>query len=150
MITAEEILKIIHSGESSRVELKKCKNAVPDSVWGTYSAFANTRGGTIILGVSEDKTKPVEKRFTITGVEDSYKVVTDFFNTLNNTQKVSQSVLVDSDVRIVSIDEKEVIYIRCPKPTIAASPSISTIISKTAPTNECTKEIGTPRKRNLA
>ncbi len=44
-ITAEYIKELVNHGEHSSVEMKKCKNSVPDSVWETYSAFANTRGG---------------------------------------------------------------------------------------------------------
>ncbi|MBO4943099.1 MAG: ATP-binding protein, partial [Muribaculaceae bacterium] len=95
--------------------MKKCRNTVPDSVWETYSAFANTRGGIILLGVCEHKDKPVEERFEVTGVEDANKVVTDFFNQLYNTQKVNRSVLVDSDVRIVEVDGKDVIHINVPE-----------------------------------
>lgn len=55
------------------------------------------------------------ERFEITGVVDSNKVVTDFFNQLHNPQKVNRSVLVDSDVRIVEVDGKDVIYINVPE-----------------------------------
>lgn len=111
----DEIKELIKHGEHSMLEMKKCKKSVPDSVWETYSAFANTRGGIILLGVYEDMDKPLPERFEITGVLDSNKVVTDFFNQLHNPQKVNRSVLVDSDVRIVAVDGKDVIYIKVPE-----------------------------------
>ena len=114
-ITAEHIKELIKHGEHSSLEMKKCKKSVPDSVWETYSAFANTRGGVILLGVNEDKDKPVAEKFDITGVLDSNKVVTDFFNQLHNPQKVNRSVLIDSDVRIVDVDGKDVIHINVPE-----------------------------------
>ena len=114
-ITAEYIKELVNHGEHSSVEMKKCKKSVPDSVWETYSAFANTRGGVILLGVYENKEKPLAERFEITGVIDSNKVVTDFFNQLHNPQKVNRSVLVDSDVRIVKVDGMDVIYINVPE-----------------------------------
>ena len=114
-ITAENIKELIKDGEHSTLEMKKCKKSVPDSVWETYSAFANTRGGVILLGVYENKEKPFPERFEVTGVMDSNKVVTDFFNQLHNPQKVNRSVLVDSDVRIVEVDGKDVIYINVPE-----------------------------------
>lgn len=46
------------------MECKKARNSVPDSVYETYSSFANTKGGIIVLGVDEDKSKiEPEKRF---------------------------------------------------------------------------------------
>ncbi len=115
MITAEDVMKLVREGESNSVEMKRCKDTVPESVWETYSAFANTRGGVILLGVTEVKNPEDSNRFKVTGVEDANKVVTDFFNMINNAQKVSQSVLVDSDVRIVPIEDKVVIHIRVPE-----------------------------------
>lgn len=114
-ITAEYIKELVNHREHSSVEMKKCKKSVPDSVWETYSAFANTRGGVILLGVYENKEKPLAERFEIIGVMDSNKVVTDFFNQLHNPQKVNRSVLVDSDVRIVKVDGMDVIYINVPE-----------------------------------
>lgn len=43
-ITSKDIYNLIHQGESTSVEMKKCSDSVPRSVWETYSAFANTRG----------------------------------------------------------------------------------------------------------
>jgi predicted HTH transcriptional regulator len=52
--------------ETNDVEMKKAagrdgKGAIPDSVWETYSAMANTEGGIIILGaeqISDREFKP--------------------------------------------------------------------------------------------
>ena len=41
-------------GERVTLECKRAKAEVPKSVWATYSAFANTIGGLILLGVNED------------------------------------------------------------------------------------------------
>lgn len=87
-ITPNDIYNLIHKGESTSVEIKKCSDSVPRSVWETYSAFANTRGGVILLGVTEHKDRPLESRFEITGVSDSEKIETDFFNMLNNRRKL--------------------------------------------------------------
>lgn len=115
MIKAEDVKKLLVDGEHLTLEMKKCRNSVPDSVWETVSAFANTRGGVILLGVIEHKDRPLPERFEIAGVADANKVVTDFFNMLNNPQKINRSVLVDSDVRIVPVDGVEVIYINVPE-----------------------------------
>lgn len=114
-VTSADIYKLIHRGESASVEIKKCSDSVPRSVWETYSAFANTRGGIILLGVTEHKGRPIGSRFEITGVSDPDKIETDFFNILNNRQKVSRNILFDSDFRPVEVDGKTVIYISVPE-----------------------------------
>lgn len=74
-----DIIQLLLQGERNSLERKKATTNVPDNVWDTYSAFANTYGGTILLGIYEDMTeKDVTKRFTILGVEDSGKIKKDF------------------------------------------------------------------------
>lgn len=115
-ITSDDIKNFLLSREGLNLEMKKCKqNKLPDTLWETYSAFANTRGGVILLGVEEHKGKPLQERFEIVGVGDADKLVEDLFNMLNNPQKVNRCVLVDSDAQIVDVDGKDVIYIRVPE-----------------------------------
>lgn len=83
------------------VECKKAENSVPKSVYETYSAFANTNGGYIILGVKEDKTKPLlEERFIIQGISNPEIQKEDFWNTINGN-KVNVNIMKDEDVFIV-------------------------------------------------
>ena len=100
--------------ESSEVECKLAngkdgKGALPNDMWESYSAFANTDGGTIILGLKEKKG-----RFSISGIENIEQVRTDLFNLGNNKNKVSLNIISNNDVKEVNIDGKKllVIYVR--------------------------------------
>lgn len=115
MASSINIEALLASGERINLECKKAQSNVPVDVWKTYSAFANTYGGTILLGIVEHlKEKDLQKRFQIVGVEDSRKIVTDFWNTINSN-KVNENILSDSDVEVINVDGKEVVCIRVPQ-----------------------------------
>ena len=87
-MTSQEIKELLLYGESIMLECKECRSDIPKSVWETYSAFANTRGGIILLGVHEDLNEPdVKKRFAIKGVADVAKIIGDFWNIINIKHK---------------------------------------------------------------
>ena len=71
------------------------KGALPSDFWETYSAFANTDGGVILLGVSEKE----DGVFEVVGVEEPDRVVQSLWNLLNNPQKVSRNLLTDASVK---------------------------------------------------
>ena len=109
-MTAQQINDRLKAGERISLECKKAIDSLPKSVWETYSAFANTTGGTIILGIEEYS----DRRFLITGVNNALKIISDFWNTINS-DKVNHNILYDKDVHIVEIDEKQVICIDVPQ-----------------------------------
>lgn len=89
------IKEILLKGERVTLECKKAKSEMPKSIRQTYSAFANTIGGMILLGVDENmQEKDIQKRYQIIGVDEPRKIVTDFWNTLNS-DKVNENILVD-------------------------------------------------------
>jgi predicted HTH transcriptional regulator len=51
-----DIQQISKHKENYFVEVKTASGGVPASLWESYSAFANTEGGTILLGVAETET----------------------------------------------------------------------------------------------
>lgn len=96
--------------ENNRLEAKKAAGGLPRSVWETYSAFANTEGGIILLGVEER----ADHSLAVAGVSHPEKMLRDFWNVLNNRSKISANILLDKHVRIEPIDGKPVIVIDVP------------------------------------
>ena len=88
--------------EGVNFEAKRCSDKLPKDFWPTYSAFANTFGGTIVLGLSED---PADKRKLIaTGVENPDSVVDDLWSLLNNPIKVNVNLLLNDDISVEKVD----------------------------------------------
>ena len=115
-MTKDFLKALLQQGERISLECKKAENKLPSSLWETYSAFANTYGGIILLGVIENmKEQDYAKRFTISGVQDAGKLQHDLWNMLNNKEKVNVNLLRDEDVEMIKIDGKEVISIRVPQ-----------------------------------
>ena len=85
------------------------RGQIPDDFWPTYSAFANTRGGIILLGIRE---KP--DQFELAGVANADKLRSDLFNTLNNRQKASVNLLGEDDIYSFVLSEKTIIAVNVP------------------------------------
>ena len=108
--TISELLFRLEEGETSTLEVKASSQRLSKDVWETISAFANTSGGFIVLGIAEDD----QGVFSRVGVKAATNQVTAFFNQLNNRQKFSQSVCKDHDVAIVNEAGLDFILIRVP------------------------------------
>ena len=55
----EELLARLNDIEWNDFEVKEASGGLPKSMWETVSAFSNTEGGWIILGVKEKKTAAI-------------------------------------------------------------------------------------------
>ena len=77
-MTKDELIAKLKDIEWDDFEVKEVANGLPKSIWETVSAFSNTSGGWIVLGV-----KQVGKKFEITGVQNGEKIESDFFNVVN-------------------------------------------------------------------
>lgn len=96
--------------EDNRREVKRARNGLPDSLWSTYSAFANCYGGVIILGVKENE----DESWQTTGLQDEDKLRKDFWNTIHSRQKVSVNLLSDRDVQTYQMDKDTIMVIYVP------------------------------------
>jgi len=97
--------------ESSELECKLAagrdgKGAIPKDMWESYSAFANTDGGTILLGIKESKGQ-----FSVVGVPNIEKLKKLLFDTANNKGKVSVNLLSNQSVYEASVEGKAVLVI---------------------------------------
>ena len=97
--------------ENNRLEAKAAAVGLPKSLWATYSAFANTNGGIILLGVTED----AQHQLHVEGVNDADALVIDFWNIINNQSKISINVLNDKHVIVREFDGKKIIIISVPR-----------------------------------
>lgn len=107
-----DIEKVLSQKENQFIEAKLADSKVPKSLWETYSAFANTFGGTIILGLKEDKTSKV---LSVVGVKNADQIISDIWNTLNNNNKVSSNILLSKHIYQLEYESKTLIIIEVPR-----------------------------------
>ena len=116
MLTSSDIRSLLGKGEHLTLECKLCANKLPNNLWDTYSAFANSYGGYILLGIEEHRSEAdPSKRYSIEGVANPDKLISDFWNLANDSNKVSVKVLSDDNVQVIDMDGKKVIVIYVPR-----------------------------------
>ncbi len=94
--------------ESEYLEFKSCKKALSNDFWPTYSAFANTFGGTVMMGVDDDTGELI-------GVDNPEKVTKELWDLLNDNRKVNVNLLSPNDVIKKEISGKTVIEVHVPR-----------------------------------
>ena len=115
MITNSDVVELLQYGERITLECKDSRNEISKSVWETYSAFANTCGGVILLGIEEHMSETdIKKRFTFTDVKNPEVRLKEFWNTINSN-KVSANILLNDNVGYCDIDGHTVIWIEVPQ-----------------------------------
>ena len=97
--------------EYFEIEYKSGKDGFPKELWKSYSAFANTNTGIIVIGV-QDK-KGILNIEGLSGEQiELYKK--QFWNDCNNPNTVSRNLLSNDDVRVISIKNKNLLVFRIP------------------------------------
>ena len=107
-----DIVSILDSQERVNIEVKAAERGIPNSIWETYSSFANTFGGTIILGIAEDKET---KNFIPMGVQNPQQMLSNIWNTLNNRQKVNANILLEHHVYKTEYNGMQFVVIEVPR-----------------------------------
>lgn len=97
-MTKEELVARLHDIEWDDFEVKAAKSELPKNIWESVSAFSNTSGGWIVLGVKQSG-----KAFEIHGIDNIEKLEQDFLGTLRS-EKFN---------RILSVTSKQ--YVSCPE-----------------------------------
>lgn len=90
-LSKAQLLSRLQDIEWDDFEVKAAAAELPKNIWETVSAFANTAGGWILLGISE-----MGKRFEVTGVQKTEKLEQNFTTTLRNREKFNAIIEVDS------------------------------------------------------
>lgn len=97
--------------ENNRIEAKKAQGGLPHSIWETYSAFANSFGGILLLGVVEG----ADKRFVSVPLPSPERLVSEFWEMINDRTKVSANILSEQDVQIVESGGNRIVVIQIPR-----------------------------------
>ena len=104
--------------ENNRIEAKTALGGFPESVWETYSAFANTMGGYILLGVSETSAHD----FNAVGLPDPEKLLAEFYVMVNDPKKASCNILSPKDLFIAETAGGRIAVIHVPRAKAADLP----------------------------
>ncbi|MCD8206980.1 MAG: putative DNA binding domain-containing protein [Bacteroidales bacterium] len=107
-----DILRLIGGKESAEVEFKSAKGGFPESFWETFSAFANTNGGVIVLGMKEKGGK-----LSTDGLDGEHVNVykKTFWDCAHNKGKVSATMLTERDVSEIEMDGDKVLVFSVPR-----------------------------------
>lgn len=108
-INERDINQLLSTGEGLTFEIKTASTTIPKSFWESCSAFANTNGGIIILGISEDAA------IKVTGVENPSKLIDDIISTARSS-KISYNIFsMPENVKAISYKDKNIIVCNIPE-----------------------------------
>jgi predicted HTH transcriptional regulator len=101
-MTIPDFIRLVKTGEGSYLEFKRTISS-PEKVAREISAFANTRGGILLIGVNDNKS--------VVGVESFYEEEMALEKALDYYCQPP----VDADIEILPYYERELIIVRIPE-----------------------------------
>jgi predicted HTH transcriptional regulator len=103
--------EVFPNSESDEIEYKSAKGGFPNDFWKTYSAFANSSGGIIVLGIKEKNGQ-----FHFDGLENAQieKYKKEFWNGANNPSTISGNLLRKDDVKEYHLEGKRILAFNIP------------------------------------
>lgn len=104
--------------EDNRIEAKQSQGGLPHSLWETYSAFANTLGGVILLGVIELPDKSLRS----VPLFDPQELIDEFWELVNDPTQVSANILSPADVQIYRSGGNDIVVIFVPRANFRQRP----------------------------
>ena len=106
------LLKETHDIECKAAQGRDGQGELSKDFWESYSAMANTDGGSIFLGVAEKK-----EAFKVLGIKKPEKVIKELVDTANSRDKVSVNLLTNSDIVRHTFEPGTVIEIKVRRAT---------------------------------
>ncbi|WP_300934650.1 RNA-binding domain-containing protein [uncultured Muribaculum sp.] len=110
---------LIDEGETSEIEFKSANGGFPGSFWESYSAFANTNGGTIVLGVAEKNGRLFFDGLT---EETATQYKKNFWDCAHNRGKINACLPRESDVKMAQIDNSYILICYIPRASYEIRP----------------------------
>ncbi|MFN0095359.1 MAG: helix-turn-helix domain-containing protein, partial [Dehalococcoidia bacterium] len=99
-----QLLERLTENESLQIEFKDARGGLPRSIWETVSAFANTEGGWVILGVNDKRE--------IVGVPNPEHQVDELHSQSRNRQIISWAAFGPGDVSTEALGARQVVVVR--------------------------------------
>jgi ATP-dependent DNA helicase RecG len=109
-MTRDELIRRLKGYEWTDFECKKARADVPKDAYSTVSAFANTQGGWLLFGVSEQ-----DGELKVSGVDPKAfdRMQDAFLTTLRSGQKLNQ--IIHAEPQVEEIDGKRILMFHIPE-----------------------------------
>jgi len=113
------VQKCFPDNENYELEYKAARGGFPNDFWKTCSAFANTMGGHIVLGISEHKNKISIDGIAPEAIPSLKKI---FWDNANNPNAISRNLFDEEDVKTIEYEGKTLLVFRIPAATRLQKP----------------------------